>query len=521
MKKMKKIYAIFITLVILMGCNEDILNLKNPTQYDTGTFFKTELELEKGVNAVYGGLYFGGLWIREYYFIFDLLGNDASVATALQGELAEFAKYTFNAAHGQINVYWRSLYRIILRANLVIDQGNEFLAKNPDNAKVKRFIGEAKFLRSWAYFELVNQFGRVPLKTSLKDLDVIETTRAKKEDIWALIENDLKDAIAILPDSYENPDLGRASKGAAIAMLGKSYLYQKKHAEAATELAKLEGKYQLLPGSQYDDNWTDVDAKENNSESVFEVQIKKIAGTNTWYMFGGQEDWGAGAAHSGRPMEYGWNDWQNVYISSAAVSAFTYKDENGVDYIDPRAQYVFYGDGTLGDADYCNSCAGGAKPYPFAASGYRWRKYQNYERIEKEGLPESSNNGKVIRYADVLLMRAEALIQTNKAAEGIALINQVRSRIGAFTYTKAYNQAEAMSLLKRERQLELCGEQQRYRDLVRWGDAAAILNVELNAQYSPGKNNVYFQDKHVLFPIPQSEKDTNPAVKNDVENEWN
>lgn len=572
MEKIKKIFAIFTILLVFVGCNEDILDLKNPNQYDTGTFFKTEAELLQGTNAVYGGLYFGGLWTREYYFIFDLLGNDASVATALQGELAEFAKYTFNAAHGQINVYWRSLYRIVLRANLVIDQGNEFLQKNPENANVKRFIAEAKYLRAWAYFELVNQFGRVPIKQTLTDLQVIETPRASKEDVWKLIEADLNEAISILPETYEAKDFGRATKGAAIAMLGKSYLYQKRYEEANTQFVKLDGKYQLLSAANYGDNWTDVDAKENNSESVFEVQIKKIPGSNTWFMFGGQEDWGAGAAHSGRPMEYGWNDWQNVYISPAAVSAFKYKDESGSDYIDPRASHVFYGDGVLGDDAYCEGCAlkpksdqiykGGAI-YPYwsfetekskkdpkndsvfndfpvykldvngkpiiktqdgvqlIGSGYRWKKYQNYEKIRKEGLPESSNNGKVIRYADVLLMRAEALIQTNKITEGIALINQVRERIGAFKYVNSYSQAEAMNLLKRERQLELCGEQQRYRDLVRWGDAASVLNAELNAQYSPGKNNNYFQDKHVLFPIPQSEKDTNPAVKNDIENEWN
>ena len=192
MKKIKSISIVFLAgLFLLLGCNEEILDLKNPNNYDTGTFFQTEEELELATNAVYGGLYFGGLWVREYFFIFDLIGNDASTATALQGELAEFAKYTYDAAHGQINVYWRSLYRIVLRANLVIDKGAEYIEENGANANIDRFVAEAKFLRAYAYFELVNQFGRVPVKTSLSDLEVILTPRSSEADIWALIHQDL------------------------------------------------------------------------------------------------------------------------------------------------------------------------------------------------------------------------------------------------------------------------------------------------------------------------------------------
>ncbi len=541
MKNLKKLYIFLIAIILITSCNDDILNLTNPNSYDTGTFFQSEEELELATNAVYAGLYFGGLWIREYYFIFDLLGNDASVATALQGELAEFAKYTYDAAHGQINVYWRSLYRIVLRANLVIDKGTEYINKNGESDKVERFMAEAKFLRAYAYSELVNQFGRVPLKTSLADLDVILTPRSPVEDIWNLIHEDLDDAIAVLPVSYDAVNLGRATKGAATALKGKCYLTQGMYTEAAAEFAKMENMgYDLIPGDQWYDNWSDEDAKENNIESVFEVQMKHISGSNTWYMFGGQEDWGAGAAHNGRPMEYGFNDWQNVYISDAAVQAFVYDDPEGNEYIDPRAENTFYGRYGLGDSTWCDlagftpedvenlaiddvekSLGTGVLLYNLEKRGYRFKKYQNYEKIFKEELPESENNGKVIRYADVLLMRAEALIMGNKISEGMALINRVRERVGAFTINDVSGQAEAMEILKRERHLELCGEQVRWRDLIRWGDAKTVLNKELNDQYNDGGNKVFFQDKHVLFPIPQSEKDVNTVILDDISNDWN
>ncbi len=548
MKNLKKIYVYIITVIVLItGCDDSILDLTNPNNYDTGTFFQTEQELKLATNAVYGGMYFGGLWIREYFFIFDLIGNDAQTATALQGELAEFAKYTYDAAHGQINVYWRSLYRIVLRANLVIDKGAEFIELNGANANVERYMAEAKFLRAYAYSELVNQFGRVPLKTSLSDLDVILTPRASEEEIWDLIHSDLDDAIVALPTSYDGPDLGRATKGAATALKGKALLTQGQYGEAASEFAKLESMgYDLVPGEQWYDNWTDEDAKENNIESVFEVQIKRIPGTNTWYMFGGQESWGKGAAHTGRPMEYGFNDWQNVFVSDAAVAQFKYTDPQGNEYIDPRAENTFYGRYGLGDSTWCDnagftpedvqalpvddvekSLGNGVLLYNWEKRGYRFKKYQNYEKIFKENSPESNNNSKVIRYADVLLMRAEALIMDNKVSEGMALINRVRERVGAFTITGVSGQTEAMEILKRERHLELCGEQVRWRDLVRWGDAKTVLNQELNAQYNVDENGnplptkVFFQDKHVLFPIPQQEKDVNTVILDDIANDWN
>ncbi|MBN3581018.1 RagB/SusD family nutrient uptake outer membrane protein [Algoriphagus aestuarii] len=536
MKKIKSIYMILAVVMCMTACDDSILDVENPNSYTSATFFNTEVELLQGTNAIYSGLYFGGLWAREYYFIFDLLGNDAQVATALQGELAEFAKYTFKVNHGQITAYWRSLYRLVLRSNLVIEKGQDFLEANGPNENVSRFIGEARFLRAYAYFELASQFGRVPMKLSLEDVEVVQTPRVENvTEVWEVVANDLILASEVLPDSYPATDLGRATKGAAIALLGKTYLYQEKYFQAATEFAKIYSKYTLLPGANWNDNFTDEDALENNSESVFEVQLKHIPGANTWYMFGGQEDWGQGAAHSGRPMEYGFNDWQNVFISDAAVAQFNYKDENNEDYIDPRAAKTFYGANGLGDDRWCDNCnltiadvpdgdpvewANGKTPliYNFAVRGYRFKKYQNYEKRFKEGLPESSNNGKLIRFADVLLMYAEAQIQSGNVVEGISLINEVRTRVGAFPYSGAYDQSSAMELLKRERHLELCGEQTRFRDLVRWGDAKTILNQELSEQYGAGQ---YFFDKHELFPIPLAERETNPAVASDIANDWN
>jgi hypothetical protein len=237
-------------------------------------------------------------------------------------------------------------------------------------------------------------------------------------------------------------------------------------------------------------------------------------------MFGGQEAWGGKATHTGRAQEYGFNDWRNVIVSNALVQSFKYTHPvTGLPYVDPRAKLVFYGDAASGgDPDYCNACTEGILQYEFNASnGYRWRKYEPYEWMKQIGGPQSNINSQVIRYADVLLMLAESYIEQNQSDKALPLINQVRARVGAVQYLTLGSQENARTILRRERQIELAGEQVRWFDLVRWGIAKETINAEKQNQIGRGP----FEDKHVLLPIPQAEKNTNPAVASDVANEWN
>jgi hypothetical protein len=248
---------------------------------------------------------------------------------------------------------------------------------------------------------------------------------------------------------------------------------------------------------------------------------------NQYYVFGGQETWGGKATHSDRAQEYGFNDWWNVYITTTAVNAFHYPSPlDGTPYVDPRAYSTFYGNKPSGgDTVYCEQCATGKVSYPFNAADpqgdYSWRKYEYYNQVASYGGPQSPINGQVIRYADVLLMLAESYIQQgNFGNQPLALINQVRARVGAVPYTiLGTDQTSAMAVLMRERQLELCGEQSRYFDLIRWGIAKQTINAERGAE--PGDGKQPFQDKNVLFPIPDVEKNYNANVAKQVNNGWN
>lgn len=525
MKKIIKYLIVLILLINIGGCKKS-LELANQNAYTFDTYFTSDAALNQAVIATYAPLLHIGMWAREYYFIHDLLGWDAKPDAPLQGDLLQLSQMNFEPSHFYLTEQWKTLYRMVYRTNVVIDRATLWQAANNTERNNKvQYIAEAKFMRAYAYFNLVNGWGRVPLHTSYQETaDNPFPSRASVAEIWAFIEQDLKDAEAGLPVQYPSQWLGRATRGAAVALLGKSYLYQKKWADAQATLTKLTTapySYRLA------DNYTDLFSQTNqtNPETIFQVMNKKWeTGDREDYFEDAQERGAFGmGTHSARAQEYGFNDWANVFVTDAVVKSFTYQNPatNAAGYVDPRAKYTFYGNAASGgETVYCQKCAGGIIPYPFASRGYRWLKYEYYDEVDQLGGTKSGINGQVIRYADVLLMLAEAYIQQGVTGSApLNLINQVRSRpsVNAVPYVTLGDQATAMNILRRERRLELSGEQVRYFDLLRWGIAKQTINAERAAE---GNTNI-FQDKHVLFPIPQYEKDTNPNVAKDIQNDWN
>ncbi|RFM32568.1 RagB/SusD family nutrient uptake outer membrane protein [Chitinophaga silvisoli] len=514
------------------GCKKSRLDLVDQSAYAYDTYFTNIGALNQATIASYATLLHPGLWAREYYYIFDLMGNEAKRASFLLGAEQELGDYSFGTNNADLSALWSSLYRMIFRTNLVIDRA---AAWNPtatsDRAKLNQYLAEVKFLRAYAYFHLVTLWGDVPLyidyQTTIQNNYL---SRSPAADVWKQIEKDLTEAeeTTELPVVYPAVELGRATKGAVIALLGKVYLYQKKWGLAQSSFEKLMNTpytYKLDPS--FDNVFSTVN--QNTPENIFQImnqQWTDWAIGSPYYMFGNGAEQVGKQTHSGRAMEYGWNDWKNVYISNSAVKAFTYPDPlTGNSYTDPRARSTFYGTAASGgDTMYCQQCAAGAKNFPFDASDpqgdYRWKKYEYYNLVEKYGDPKSPINGQVIRLADVMLMLAEAYIQQGNTGDApLALIDSVRSRSHAVLYANLGDQTNAMKILMRERQLELCGEQCRYFDLLRWGIIKQTINAEKAVE--PGSGTQPFLDKHLLFPIPDVEKNYNPNVAKDIKNGWN
>ncbi len=519
MKRIKKafIYGLLTVVVSLTSCNESVLDLKDLNQFNTATYFNTPEEIQQGVNGAYHALFLNSMLQWRYYEMYDALANEFEPTPASlsnEANIVQFWHYEYNNGSNVISGLWQDLYAMILRANLVIEKSTNYIEKNGDDPLVDQSMGEAYFLRGWAYSQLAFHWGRVPIRITYDQSDNIDAPRADNvSEVWAVAESDFKLAQQLLPATYDAANLGRATSGAATAFLGKLYLYNKEYDKADLEFAKLDnGNYALLPGNRWDDNFGEVN--ENNEESIFEWQLNFEAGDNKGAVWGSTEKRPNPGTNMLRPQLYSWNLWANWKFQPRRVADFQYKDETGADYVDPRAALTFYGG--IGDNTWLDESPDGPRPYDFATNGYWYRKGTNREIKETENNTESGNNLRVMRYADVILMRAECKILTTKVAEGIDFINEVRRRIGAFEYTKGYSQDEAFNLLKRERQLEFMGEGMRYNDLVRWGILEETMNPETMALF--GKNTV--TNKHYLFPIPLTEIDSNPGF-GDVSGDWN
>jgi tetratricopeptide (TPR) repeat protein len=335
--------------------------------------------------------------------------------------------------------------------------------------------------------------------------------RTPYAEVQAKVESALTTAISKLPETWESGYLGRATKDAARAMLGKLYMAQGNYDKALQA-------FESIKATTYDEDYYKLFARGNHTspEIIFQVLHKFWSG-NSYYMWGGKES--TKATNCGRHLEYGFNDWNNVSVSNGGTEKFRYT-LNGHEYLDPRNQLVFYGDGVLGDGDFAD---GEFHYLPYVAgtalTGFKWKKYSQYEDYKNMIIENGDYSSILIRVADIKLLMAEACIGKGDYTRASALINEVRTRtaVQAEPYSDL-NAGNALEILKLERYIELFGEQQYWFDLVRW-DRLGKLDMIAELKNS-GKNSNDLHVKHKKFPIPTQEKDTNPYMVIQA-NAWN
>jgi hypothetical protein len=529
-----KFFVLFLSFLTFLGCNEDFMDIQNPNNYDATTYYVDAESCTKSVNAIYTIMLHKGMFSRDWYFNFDLLANEAGPLTPLQGQIAELPRGVYDASNSALSPMWDRLYRMVLRANYAIDVTSKWAAATDEDLALKeRLIGEAQFFLGFAYYHLGSLWGAVPLRKSYEETGAnLNCPRSPVEEVFAFAEQNLIAAAAVLPESYPDADNARATQWAAKAFLGKLYIMQGNWEGAEPIFKDIvdNGGFVMEDGvTGFENQFLAVNR--NSPETIFDCKFAWYGWGegNMYHMFDGTELWGAKGATSGRAMEYGFWDWGNVNITTSAVQKFQYDINSTTAYVDPRAYYTFYGDGGYGgDMD----CAKGEYPFdapvtypgdanPTNPKGYRWKKYQQYETKVAEGGPESEISTVITRLADIKLLYAECLIQNDKIGEALTQINDVRERVGAELYLSLGDETQAMEILKREREIELCGEQQRWFDLLRWHrngkifDFVAILNGEKAAQ----GESANFTEKNLLLPIPQAEKDVNKLCE--VPNGWN
>jgi len=489
-----KIFTVLLTIVLIGGCSEDILDKSNPNELTKDSFFKTDAQAFAAVTATYAGLQSNNLYVREYFFLHDLLSDDVQSGGAqLEASRAQVLNHVALGNNNVINANWQGHFRTINRANLVIQRVPEMESPSQISAENKtRYVAEAKFLRAWSYFELVSLWGRVPILTEPATTAEGIPRSDSEDQVYDLIFQDLTDAIAGLPrkKDFGGSDLGRAPKAAPQALAAKVHMFRGEYSDARPFLEDIinNGDYVLV--DRFLDNFEEEN--ENNAESIFEVQFSLD--------FGGNGSWSAqgnGASEvTFRGQEYGPNAWRNLIPSDELVAEF--EDD------DPRFDYSFY---ILGDTFNNGQDVLTEESVQGDFTKPSWQKYQNIYKQPTENT-NSGINFRVIRYADVLLMMAEVENEAGNISEALGYMNQVRDRADVMMphYPTAdypcTNKAETLEAIMHERRVELAGEQVRNRDIRRWRRQGKLTSEPIKA----------WDDRWDLLPIPFVEIDNNSAL---------
>jgi tetratricopeptide (TPR) repeat protein len=490
--KRKLILSLIGTLAFTLSCNDNILDKSNPNEFTPESFYKNGDQIVGGVNAVYSSLQSLDLFCREYFFLHDMRGDDvASGGGQLETHRGQLLTGTHDASNGVLMQVWRGWYRLIHQANQVIDNAPKATENVTEELKL-RVVGEAKFLRALAYFDLVTVWGGVPLMETYAKAIGEDKPRATADEVYNLIISDLQTAIANLPlkAEYNDSNVGRANKEAAQNLLARVYMQRGQYNLAEPLLAE------IINGGAFND-WADVPYIENfreenefNTESLFEVAFTEANGGSSWDATGQ----GTSTEVTFRGQEYGPNAWRNLIPSTSLMEEYE-KVADGDPKDDPRYNDTFY---FIGD-EYSN----GTK----VLENWGWKKYQKIYKADNED-QRSGINMRVMRYAEVLLNMAEVQNALGNDDDAIDYLNEVRSREGVEMppYPTANypvnSPSEVFRAIIHERRVELAGEQIRNRDILRWRALGKLPSEPLS----------YYAEKHALAPIPQQEINSNAVL---------
>ncbi|MCF8227267.1 MAG: RagB/SusD family nutrient uptake outer membrane protein [Bacteroidales bacterium] len=498
--------TLFAILVMLVSaCNDDILFQDNPNQETADQFWKTQDDAIMGINAVYSALQDVGTFGRWHTYVYDCRSDEVYNLSPWT-ELQNYTKFTHPNYNFETNMFvWWHMYVTVYRANQILDNVPE-IDMDPDLKN--RILAEATFLRALTFFHLGTMYGNVPIvltESTPEDRPMQNT----QPEVYQQVIDDLTDIYPNLPDTYPASDLGRATKGAARALLGKVYMQQHKWQEAATEFeAVINSPAGYALTQNYKDNFTDLN--ENNEESIFEIQFAE-GEANCRDCPGGAE--GSERAIFFAPSEIGWNEGHfRPWVLETFFEETTISGD-----VDPRlAVTMFYNKSLYDPNDPDTLVYGKGYNTRFGADNEKtwFRKYQNDYKQDFEAW-QSGINCRLIRLADIYLLYAEAMNELNDIPTAIEYIDYVRERSdipGLLTVKPSWTKDEIRSQLQNhERVLELAGEGTRWFDLVRWGwlDQQA----EINNIMSRDEDFSYFEvGKSIFLPIPTHEVDVNPNL---------
>lgn len=510
-KLVKYISILIIALVVTTGCNKEWLELEL-----TGAvpFASESLDTDDKVFEVLCGAYdmmqtkyYSG-W-SSYYMLANLASDDGVPVGGGYSDQPiywDFYFYEVTADNSALLQFWRRNYYGIYRSNIVI---NEI---DLDTDKVKRYKAEAKFLRAYFYFELVRSFGDVAFYTENLTPSQYRPSNTDKAVIYTQIEKDLLEAIAVLPLKSQQSvaEYTRANKGTAQALLGKAYLYMKEFDKAASVLGAVvnSGEYGLV--EEYDSIFRT--SEEYGIESVFEIPYASYIHGDFWG--NGRESEGNIEVQLSGPREMGLTGlytagWGFDMIDSSLIDAFDAQGDVVRKYGTGYGPEQFKEFITVAPEKDANN-----NGFPDDKEKEHWSGWYQKKRAPFIGYDDAGqspreatweNNERIIRFADVLLMYAEALNRKSSPDDATALqaVNRVRERVKLPALSSSGS--GLFEAIKIERRLELAmeGHHNRYWDLIRWGDAANVLG-----------HLGFKEGVHEIWPIPEEEIGKTSLVQN-------
>ena len=497
-----KYKIILVLLLFLSACSEDFLDKKPLVQSSAESFYSNEDEANAAIVGIYSILQNEGTQLAPFMIIGDDCSDDSNIGNSnseayswLGGVAKQLLRFEPLSSNWVSNALWSQAWTGITWSTQAIIRIAE--NENIPEDKKNQFTGEAHYMRALYYFMLVRQYGRLPIVDHILTYEEYYSSRASIEDTWAFIESDLKKAAELLPEKseYADGDLGRATKGAANALLGKSYIYQGKFDEAYEVFGKIisSGEYGLE--SNYSDIFTL--AKENGVESIFEIQ-HGISGT-------GWADSNEGSILSFYEHDADPEDnikWHNGWSMHCPTQDLVNSYEDG----DPRMAATIIFPNEVFDGHVNKNVA--------SSTGYQPKKW--YIAYSQRSQTDQSDNPKNIifmRYADVLLYMAEAANEINKPGEALGYLEQVRARARAnaenentLPQVTETNKEALRNIIWHERRVELACEGQRFWDLVRQGRAGSVMR-SYSAAYDSEKGQYFVDGVNEVFPIPRDQVD--------------
>lgn len=508
---MKSILSALLALTILTtlpSCNNDFLELTSPTQIAEDNFWTNESDAFLALNAVYSSLqsrsmYGGHLNGWQGFPGFDNLGDNAFNQFKWEGP-GRFMEGTLDPSLGPIEAIWNDSYQGIARVNSVIQNVEDISEDQIPAATKNALAGQAYFLRALFYFNLAVYYEDVPLITAPQTLDEAFVAKNTVTEVLNQVIADLNLAVNSLPVSHPNDLYGYATKGAALGLLARAQLYNGDYNGVLASTQELLGLgYSLAP--DYASLFTP--AGETSNEIVFSIRFLRGDDTNNGETF--SSTFLGTPKVDQRPMP----NLVNAYYCTDGLpitSSPLFNPEDEGENRDPRALATIYfkGDQYLDEP---------VRVFPGnGPTTYGMRKYIR-RGPDAEGnavFEEGSQDFYVIRYADVLLMRAEAMAETGDLSGATELVNLVRGRVEMPRVEEVegtVNQAQMIEIVRHERRVELALEGLRFMDLKRWGTVEEAFQRASSDPVGP-YNPQYLGRRSEVFPIPQSEIDVNPNL---------